>query len=50
MTASGKELRENNKSRSAKLRYGIRNNNSFFYPDEFKNKFINFFKLEGERI
>ena len=43
-------LRKNIRSRSAKLRYAIRDNNSFFYPDEFKNKFINYFKLEGGSI
>ena len=42
-----KEIKENIRSRSAKLRYAIRNNNSFFYPKEFKNKFSNYFKLEG---
>ena len=44
------ETKRNIRSRSAKLRYVIRNNNSFFYPNEFKNKFINYFKLEGGRI
>ena len=42
-----KEIEENNRSRSAKLRYAIRNNNSFFYPTEFKKKFSNYFELEG---
>jgi len=42
-----KEIGQNIRSRSAKLRYAIRNNNSFFYPSEFKNKFANYFKLEG---
>ena len=45
-----KEIKENIHSRSAKLRYAIRNNKSFFYPDEFINKFANYFKLEGSRI
>ena len=44
------EIKKNIRSRSAKLRYAIRNNNSFFYPNEFKNQFINYFKLEGGRI
>ncbi len=48
--ADTKELRENIRSRSAKLRYAIRNNNSFFNPHEFKNKFINYLKLEGSSI
>ena len=42
-----KEIEENIRSRSAKLRHAIRNKNSFFYPEEFKNKFSNFFKLES---
>ena len=41
------EIKKNIRSRSAKLRYATRNNNSFFYPDEFKNKFINYLKLES---
>ena len=45
-----KEIKENIRSRSAKLRYAIRDNNSFFYPNEFKSKFANYFKLEGGRI
>jgi len=45
-----KEIEKNIRSRSAKLRYGIRNNNSFFYPEEFKNKFINYFKIENGLI
>ena len=44
------ETKKNIRSRSAKLRYAIRDDNSFFYPDEFKNKFINYFKLDGCRI
>jgi len=50
LVAGMKEIKENIRSRSAKLRYAIRNNNSFFYPNEFKNKFVNYFKLEGGRI
>ena len=44
------EVSENIPSRSAKLRYAIRNNNSFLYPNDFKKKFINYFKLEEGRI
>ena len=44
------EIKKNIRSRSAKLRYAIRDNNSFFYPEEFKNKFSNYFKLESGRI
>jgi 16S rRNA (cytosine1402-N4)-methyltransferase len=50
LIAEMKEIRENIRSRSAKLRYAVRNNNSFFYPNEFKNQFVNYFKLEGGRI
>jgi hypothetical protein len=48
--ANIREIKENIRSRSAKLRYAIRNNDSFFYPNEFKNKFINYFELEGGKI
>ena len=44
-----KEIYQNIRSRSAKLRYAIRNNNPFFYPAEFKKKFENYFTMEGIR-
>ena len=44
------EIKNNIRSRSAKLRYAIRNNDGFFYPTEFKEKFINYFELEGSRL
>ena len=47
---SEKEIEQNFSSRSAKLRYAIRNDNSFFYPKEFKSKFENYFKTEETRI
>ena len=50
LVANVKEVNENIRSRSAKLRYAIRNNNSFYYPDEFKKKFVNYLELEGGRI
>ncbi len=40
------EINKNIRSRSAKLRFAKRNNSLFFYPEEFKKKFINFFKIE----
>ena len=43
---SQKEIYQNKNSRSAKLRYVIRDDNSFFYPKEFKNKFQDYFNLE----
>ena len=45
-----KEINQNIRSRSAKLRYAIRNNNSFFYPEEFQKKFESYFKLEETRL
>ena len=50
LVADVKEINTNIRSRSAKLRYAIRNNNSFFYPNEFKKNFLNYFELEGGRI
>ena len=50
LMAGTKEIKENIRSRSAKLRYAIRNDNSFLYPDEFKHKFENYFSIEGSRI
>ena len=50
LIADKKEIEENTRSRPAKLRYAIRNNNSFFYPNEFKNRFVNYLKLEGGKI
>ncbi len=41
-----KEIKQNLRSRSAKLRYGIRTDNPFFYPQEFKKKFENYLELE----
>jgi len=40
------EVNQNIRSRSAKLRYAIRNNNSFFDPEELKNKFNKYFIME----
>ena len=50
LIADVKEINKNIRSRSAKLRYAIRNDNSFFYPHEFKNKYINYLKLESNKI
>jgi len=44
---ASKEVLYNISSRSAKLRYVIRNSNSFFYPSEFTQKYQNYFNLEG---
>ena len=45
-TPTKNEIDENPRSRSAKLRYAVRNNNSFIYPEEFKSKFFNYYELE----
>ena len=45
-----KEIKQNTRSRSAKLRYAIRNDNSFFYPKEFKKKFERYFKIDEIRL
>ena len=50
LTPNKKEINQNIRSRSAKLRYAIRNNNSFFYPEEFKKNFESYFKLEETRL
>ncbi len=50
LVADLNEIEKNIRSRSAKLRYAVRNNNDFLNPDEFKNKFINYFRLEGTQI
>jgi len=44
---SSNEIRENPRSRSAKLRYAIRNNNSFTDSEDFRKMFLNYFELEG---
>jgi len=44
---TAEELSENFSSRSAKLRYAIRNDNPFTDSADIKNKFFNYFELEG---
>ena len=46
----GLEIRKNSRSRSAKLRYAIRNESLFFYPQELEKKFFNYFKLESMKV
>ena len=50
LTPNKKEISQNIRSRSAKLRYAIRNNNPFFYSNEFKKKFENYFEIEETRL
>ena len=44
---SEKEILINRPSRSAKLRYGIRNNKKYFFPNELAEKFKNYLEIEG---
>tara|TARA_A100001011_G_scaffold393441_1_gene483275 strand:- start:659 stop:1672 length:1014 start_codon:yes stop_codon:yes gene_type:complete len=44
---SNEEINKNLPSRSAKLRYAIRNKNKFVYPVDFVNKFKKFLDLES---
>ena len=43
---SDKEILENHPSRSAKLRFVIRNGKKFFYPNEFVEKFKSYLEIE----
>ena len=45
-----KEIEINPSSRSAKLRYGIKNNSLLFHPEDFKKIFIKYFQIEGDKI
>jgi len=44
------EINENSRSRSAKLRYAVRNDASFIHSKEFEKMFLNYFELEGVSI
>ncbi len=44
------EISKNIRSRSAKLRHVIRNNNLFFFPENLKIKFNKYFELESVKI
>ena len=50
LTPNKKEVYQNTHSRSAKLRYAIRNNNSFSYSEEIQKKFENYLKIEEMRL
>ena len=47
---SKKEIEQNSRSRSAKLRYAIRSKNKFSYPDELKKKFKRYLDLEDINV
>ena len=47
---SKKEVNENYPSRSAKLRYAIRNSNNFIYPSRLLQNFSKYLDLEGINV
>ena len=47
---SNNEINENNRSRSAKLRFAIRSKNNFEYPINLTKKFKNFLDLESINV
>ena len=47
---SKKELKKNNRSRSAKLRYAIRSKNKFEYPKDFIKRFKRYLDLEAINV
>ena len=50
ITPKAKEIKENSASRSAKLRYAVRSNDNFFYPEELKKRFEQYLKIEGNYV
>ena len=44
------EINLNNRSRSAKLRFVTRSENDFCYPNEFKEKFLQYLELENKHV
>ena len=44
------EIIKNRASRSAKMRFAVRNENNFFYPDLFADYFRDYLTLEGLRL
>ena len=50
LVPSSKEIEENKKSRSAKLRYAIRNKNSFLNFEEFKKNYKSYFEMGEIRL
>ena len=47
---SKEEIRNNNPSRSAKLRFAVRSKNNFFYPKIFFQKFNEYLKIEAYNV
>jgi len=47
---TSEEIKLNPPSRSAKLRFVTRNKENFFYPEELREKFINYLELESRHV
>ena len=47
---SKEEISKNFPSRSAKLRYAVRNKNKFIYPKDLIHKFKNYLELESSHV
>jgi hypothetical protein len=47
---SKNEVEKNIRARSAKLRFAIRSNTDFQYPQELINKFKNYLELESVNV
>ena len=47
---SKKEIDQNSRSRSAKLRFAVRNSNKFEHPIELENKFKKLLELEAINV
>ena len=47
---SNKEINQNNRSRSAKLRFAIRSKNNFEYPSDLIKKFKNYLNVESINV
>ena len=45
-----KEINQNAASRSAKLRFAVRNNNIFRYPNELTIKFTKYLNIESDNV
>ena len=47
---SNEEIKQNNRSRSAKLRFAVRSRNNFEYPSDLIKKFKNYLNLESINV
>ena len=47
---TNREIIQNNRSRSAKLRFAIRSKNDFEYPNDLIKKFKNYLDLESINV